>query len=155
MDEQHKWYLLRARHNLKSNGRQLCPAGSVTPNMLRGSGDSQTLSKALKGTRDATPSQKDAPISSAERTRKNGIPLSRCCCPLMQAWKPWRDVDGGQPVGRGRWAIPSSVMQPTSRKHCFCLPACGHHPLLLRGLPIRPVNIHVTLSSQRSSNSTH
>lgn len=51
-------------------------AGSSVPqaqsrlNMLRGSGDSQTLSKALKGTRDATLLPKDAPISSAGKDKE-------------------------------------------------------------------------------------
>lgn len=51
-------------------------AGSSVPqaqsrlNMLCGSGDSQTLSKALKGTRDATLLPKDAPISSAGKDKE-------------------------------------------------------------------------------------
>lgn len=53
------------------------PQAQSRLNMFDGSGDSQT-SPALKGTRDATLLPKMPPLAQLERTRKNGIPLSRC-----------------------------------------------------------------------------
>lgn len=121
-------------------------------NTLRESRASQTLSKALKGMRDATLLPKDAPMSSAGKDKEKWYTIVKVLSWVlpMQARKPWRDG-----MLRGlwalRWAIPSSLMQPTLQKTLPLPPRLWSSSTAALWVTYSSVN----LSSQRSSSSTH
>ena len=125
-------------------------AGSSAPqaqsclNILCGSRASQTLSKALKGRRETTLLAKDAPISSAGKDKEKWYTTAKVLSWVlsMQAWRPWRDGMLG-----GLWTL----MQPTLRK---TLPLPPHLWSSSTAAFLLSTFFHVTLSSQRSSNST-
>lgn len=120
------------------------PKAPSCPHMLHGSRASQPPAKALKGTREATFSPKDAPRAQLERIRRNGTPVPRCQAGSCQ-WEPESLGETGCSAACWLWDAPSQAQQSSqlSGTRCLRLPSCGHLPLLLCGLPILPTFLHV------------
>lgn len=105
-------YLLRARNNLQSNGRQLCPWGSSCP----------TTSEALKGIKETI----FLPVSSAGQGKEKWRPTVRVwswglAYANLRAWK-------GLDAGAARWPRPSQHSSPASSLE---LTAHTSHPVVI------------------------